>query len=76
MEDSDSNIIKPVESLNNVRGLTPVKRRDERKRRQDKKKQQEDEQQLNDSPNEQPGSELAENENDQNPDDVGIDYCA
>jgi len=34
MENYDSNMIKPVEGLQNIAGLTPAKRREERKRRQ------------------------------------------
>jgi hypothetical protein len=34
MADKDYNIIKPVESLYNIAGLTPVKHRQQRKRRQ------------------------------------------
>jgi len=34
MPDSDFNVIKPVEGLNNITGLTPIDRRQERKRRQ------------------------------------------
>ena len=39
MADSNYNMIKPVESLHNVAGLTPVKQREERNR-QSKQKQQ------------------------------------
>jgi hypothetical protein len=75
MADKDSNIIKPVESLQNITGLTPARRREERKRRQDlhKKQQQEIEEEPNETIDEQNLSdELAENENGQNT----IDYCA
>jgi len=34
MADNDHNIIKPVEGLQNIAGLTGTKRREERKRRQ------------------------------------------
>ena len=33
MPDNDYNIIKPVETLQNVAGLTPAKRRKQKKRR-------------------------------------------
>ncbi|MHC4482367.1 MAG: hypothetical protein ACYSW4_02340 [Planctomycetota bacterium] len=75
MPDSDHNIIKPVESLHNVAGLTPAKRREERKRRRDlhKGESQESEQELNESVDEESlGNELTEDETDQH----SIDYCA
>jgi hypothetical protein len=75
MPDSDYNIIKPVESLHNVAGLTPAKRREERKRRRDlhKGESQESEQELNESVDEESlGNELTEDETDQH----SIDYCA
>ena len=34
MADYDSDMIKPVQSLKNISGLTPVKEHEERKRRQ------------------------------------------
>lgn len=75
MADSDSSIIKPVESLQNVPVLAPAKRREQRKRRQQLREENkeyseaeqdslEDEQDL--------VSELPENEDDENT----IDYCA
>jgi hypothetical protein len=35
MAENDLNMVKPVESLQNISGLSPAKRREERKRRQD-----------------------------------------
>jgi len=34
MADYDSNLIKPVDGLKNITGMSPVKHREERKRRQ------------------------------------------
>jgi hypothetical protein len=48
MADSDYNMIKPVEGLPNIPGLTPAKRREERKRRQHSPDEQ------NDSASEEP----------------------
>ena len=79
MADNDSNMIKPVESPQNIAGLTPTKRREERKRQQDlhKQKSEESEQEPNESVDEETiGNELTENKNDRNPDGIGIDYCA
>ena len=75
MPDNDYNIIKPVESLHNIAGLTPAKRREERKRRQNlhAEHDEEDEQKLNDSlENECPDNAAADNKNDRH----SIDYCA
>jgi len=75
MADKDYNIIKPVEGLQNITGLTPTRRREQRKRRQDlnKENKEEAEQELNDSIAEKTvDSELAEDEKDQH----SIDYCA
>ena len=75
MADNDFNIIKPVESLQNIEGLTPLKRRSEKKRRQNLHdgEKQESEQKLNESVDEQQFSNKpAENEGDQHT----IDYRA
>ncbi len=85
MADYDSNTIKPVDSLQNIAGLTPVKRREERKRRQqlpgeNKEKDESAEDEQNESVDEQdlgnPPQGQADNENGQNSDSIGIDYCA
>jgi len=75
MADNDYNIIKPVESLQTIGGLTPAKRRKERKQRQDLHKQNKEqpEQELNNSVDEQGlRGELAEDEDNHNT----IDYRA
>jgi len=75
MADNDSSIIKPMEGLQNIEGLTPTRRREERKRKQSLNKQnkEEPEEELNESVDQQGlGNELTENESDQNT----IDYCA
>ena len=73
MADYDSNMIKPVESLQNITGLTPAKRREERKRRQQlsehKKEKDESVEGETDTP-----QEWKEHGNDQDSD--GIDYRA
>ncbi len=85
MADYDSNTIKPVDGLQNIAGLTPVKRREERKRRQqlageNKEKDESVEDEQNESVDEQdlgnPPQGRADNENGRNPDSIGIDYCA
>ena len=74
MADNDSKIIKPVESLHNIAGLTPTKRREQRKRRQNlnAEENKEPEEELNEPVDEQDSNEPGENEDDQNT----IDYCA
>jgi hypothetical protein len=75
MADYDSNLIKPVDSLKNISGMTPVRHREERKHRQhmhhedsEKDETMQDETVLSE--------ETAPRENDINPDGTGIDYCA
>ena len=82
MADYDSNMIKPVEGLQSITGLTPAKRRQERKRQQqlNQENEEKDEQQINEAFEEQdmdnPDEEWTENQGDLNPDSTGIDYCA
>ncbi len=59
MADNDYNAIKPVDSLHNVTGLSPVKQRHERRRRQNLHSQHE----------KQPEEESAESPDSQNPDE-------
>ncbi|MHC4616183.1 MAG: hypothetical protein ACYTEQ_00360 [Planctomycetota bacterium] len=75
MAESDYNTIKRVESLQNITGLTPAKRREERRRRRGSynEKKQESEQEPNESAKENGLSgKLTEDEGEQHT----IDYCA
>ncbi len=75
MADSDSNIIKPVDSLLSIPTVTSAGRRENRKRRQQPQKENKEysEQEQNGSADEQDSqSGLNENEDDRNT----IDYCA
>ena len=82
MADYNSNMIKPVEGLQSITGLTPAKRRDERKRRQQfqQENQDEDEQLMNESVEQQdkddPSEEWTEDRDNMNSGTTGIDYCA
>ena len=82
MADYDSNMIKPVEGLQSITGLTPAKRREERKHRQQLRQEnkEKDEQQMNEAFEQQdidnPDEEWTENRGVPNPDSTGIDYCA
>jgi hypothetical protein len=87
MTEYDSNLIKPVESLQNITRLDPAKRRDGRKPRQQMYEQNKEE---NESTEEQSGEvfdESAGQENvlkkdakhhdiEQDSDTDGIDFCA
>jgi len=77
MADNDYNIIKPVESLQNVGNITAAKRREERKKRQNSHKQKDRqrkpvEDELNESTEKNIDSEIAENDRDEH----SIDYRA
>ena len=75
MADYDSNLIKPVDGLKNITGLTPVKHREERKRRQ-QLHHENDEKDESAPEEETPMEEQTGNESDINSDGIGIDYCA
>jgi len=80
MVDNDSIIIKPVEGLQNIAGLTPAKDRESRKRRQQLKRAKEQSSDTEGQPKDttddrQLPVDLTENENEQ-PSSGGIDYCA
>ncbi len=82
MADYDTNMVKPVEGLQSITGLTPAKRREERKRRRQllQENEEEDQQQLDESVEEQDMAyspeKQTENRTNRNPDDTRIDYCA
>ena len=80
MADNDFNIIKPVESLQNIAGLTPARRREERKRQRNRHEGETEESaggELNELVDERTvGTESAENESEHLADDTSIDYCA
>lgn len=76
MVDSNYNIIKPVEGLQNIRGLTSAKRRQQRKKKQNpnehKGEHKPDENELNAPVEEGLESQIAENDRNEN----SIDYRA
>ncbi|MHC4725994.1 MAG: hypothetical protein ACYS17_02105 [Planctomycetota bacterium] len=82
MADYDSNIIKPVEGLQSVTGLTSAKRREEKNRRQQLKQesQEKEEQLMNESDEQQDMDDSSEGWNEKqynmNSGSTGIDYCA
>jgi hypothetical protein len=75
MADYDSNMIKPVNGLKNIAGLTSVKHHEERQRRR-KYNQQDEEKDQDGQGEETPPQEQAGDKNDIDSDDIGIDYCA
>jgi hypothetical protein len=74
MADYDSNLIKPVQSLQNIAGLAPSKRRKDRTpRRKSNEKGKEKDDPIEDEKTTSP-QERAQGKIDR--DDGGIDYCA
>lgn len=70
MADSDFNVIKPVESLQTIQGLTPTTRQQERRRRQRSTDRRRDEpEEKNDEPAEPQARDDQDNPH-------LIDYCA
>jgi hypothetical protein len=82
MADYDSNIIKPVEGLHSITGLTPAKRREERNRKQQLKQQSQDadERQLDQTDRRQDvddsSADGVEGRTELDSESQGIDYCA
>jgi hypothetical protein len=80
MADNNSNIIQPVDGLQNIASLTPAERRKDRKRRQQlnqESKQNPDTENQPDNPIEEQYLHIdqTDNENEQS-NTGGIDYCA
>lgn len=75
MADYDSNMIKPVEGLQSITGLTPAKQREERKRRQQLHQENEGKSESAQGPDNS-DQERTKNQSDRNSDSIGIDYCA
>jgi hypothetical protein len=75
MADYDSNLIKPVDSLKNITGITPAKHREERKRRQQLHHDNEENDESAKA-EETPTEEQTGSKRDIKSDGIGIDYCA
>ena len=74
MADSDTNLIKPVQGLQNIAGLDPAKRRKDRnRRRQSHEKGKERDELAKDAEAASP-QDRAEDKDEK--DGGGIDYCA
>ena len=74
MADYDTNLIKPVQSLQNIAGLAPAKRRKDRnRRRQSHEKGSEQDESVKDA-EVASDQERAQDKDQKGPD--GIDYCA
>ena len=87
MADYDSNMIKPVEGLQNISRLNPTKRREERKPRQDSYETAKEENESNEDKSTDMFDESADQEGfftegakkrskNLDSDDNGIDFCA
>ncbi|MBN1359542.1 MAG: hypothetical protein JW993_03070 [Sedimentisphaerales bacterium] len=70
MADSDFNVIKPVESLQTIQGLTPMTRQQERKRRQKSKDERREEPEEKHDETAEPQARTIDD------DPHCIDYCA
>jgi len=75
MADYNSNIIKPVESLQNITSLSPARRREEKKHRQQLNRQNKEKDESAKGEEALP-EEQTKNKSVPNPDSTGIDYCA
>lgn len=82
MANYDSNLIKPLQGLQRIAGLTPAKRREERKRKQqfNRENESEQEEKVNDSDQQldldDSADEWTENRGSLNSGNEGIDFCA
>jgi hypothetical protein len=77
MSDNESNIIKPVDGLHNIAGLTPAERRKERKRRQQLHRQKEQNSDTENNINDEEHLTLEPTEDEKKQSTAGgIDYCA
>ncbi len=77
MADNDFNIIKPVENLQNVGGLTPANRREKRKKRQNMREKNDLQRPLAENEQSESTAEDIDGEitcDDQDP--HSVDYCA
>ena len=75
MTEYDSNLIKPVDSLKNITGISPVKHREERKRRQHLHHENEKNDE-NTGADETANQAQPRNRRGIKSDGIGIDYCA
>ena len=75
MADYESNLIKPVKSLQTIAGLTPARQRDERKRRQQLHHEDNEKDETTQDQEAQP-EKKSDVESDINTESIGIDYCA
>jgi len=74
MPDYNSNIIKPVENLQNIPGLVPAKDREQKKRRQP---QEENKEKLQQEPDKSADAQKARKKITKNENEMDtIDYCA
>jgi hypothetical protein len=74
MADYDTNLIKPVQGLQNVAGLAPAKRRKDRNRRRQSHEKGKERNELAEDAEAALPQERAEDKDEK--DGGGIDYCA
>jgi|WetSurMetagenome_2_1015567.scaffolds.fasta_scaffold448646_3 hypothetical protein len=75
MDNFDSNMIKPVDSLQNITGLAPARRREQRRRRQNLEYENEQQKNKQDE-HENEKIQLDESIKRNDADDTKIDFCA
>jgi len=75
MADYDSNLIKPVDSLQNISGLTPVKHREERNTQQQLQHENNEKDETMQGEETLPEKKAGDG-SDIDSDSIGIDYCA
>ena len=76
MADYDSNIIKPVDSLQNIIGLAPARRREQRRRKQQLNSDNEKKEQKQENQNAESNLSGDMKNLDDDSDGSRIDYCA
>lgn len=82
MADYDSNLIKPLQGLQRITGLTPAKRREERKRKQqfnrenDSKEKEKVNESIEKQDTDNSSEKWTENQGNLSPENDGIDFCA
>ena len=74
MADYDTNLIKPVQGLQNIAGLAPAKRRKDRNRRRQPHEKGEEQDELAKDTEATSAQEQAQDKGEK--DGGGIDYCA
>ena len=76
MAKDDYSIIKPVEGLQNIGNVTPIKRREERRKKRKSNRNKEEDQQMVEEELHESNEEKVHGELENEKDWHSIDYCA